>query len=96
MLILSQVEKLMYSIVVCRSQPIDNKCCGWTGPCDFYYDGKKPSAINIRKLQKKGLLLTNPGNYMAHLRPDSKVMGKDKETGYRPRVFLLLRLRVET
>ena len=37
-----------------------------------------PSTITIRKLNK-GLLLARPRNYPAHLRPQSKVMSRERE-----------------
>lgn len=38
-----------------------------------------PSAIKSGNREKKiGLLLTGPGNYIAHLRPHSELEGKEK------------------
>lgn len=35
---------------LCRSQPVKNPWCVWTGPCGSYYGCEMPSAIPIRKL----------------------------------------------
>ena len=39
--------------VVCRSQPINEQCCGWTSPCGSYHDSKMPFSRTIGKLWKK-------------------------------------------
>ena len=76
--------------VLCLFQPIDNQCCGWTGPCGSYYDCKMHSAITIRKLSKRqGLLLTSPENYVAHLGPHSEVAGVKRESALTDPPFCL-------
>lgn len=35
-----------------RSQPSDNQCCGWTGPCSSYYGDKTPSAGNFEEKKR--------------------------------------------
>lgn len=55
--------------VLCPSQPINNQCCGWTGPCGSSYNCKMPLSNNHQGALKKNkcLLLTGPVNYIVHL-----------------------------
>lgn len=79
--------------VLCWSQPINNQCCGWHKRHDFIRISKMPSVITIRKFWRKKLI-TSPGNYKAHLRAHSKVIGRKKRK-HRLGVLLLLRLKLQ-
>ena len=67
--------------VFCWPQLINNKCCEWTGPCGSYYDCKAPFSNNYHETlkQNKDLLLIWSENYIAYLRPHSKVSGRERE-----------------
>ena len=58
-----------------------NKCCDWTGPCGSYYDCKTLFSNNHHETlkQNKDVLLIWPGNYIAHMRPHSKVSGRKRK-----------------
>lgn len=45
-----------------------------------YYDRETPAAITTRKLLKNGLLLTEPGNFMAHLGTSVGLWGESIES----------------
>ena len=73
---------------MCQTQAIDNQCCGWIGPCGSYYDGKTSFSNNYEEaVEKQGLLLTDPGNYMGYLGPRSEMGERElgRETGGRGR-----------
>ena len=67
--------------VFCWPQLINNKCCEWTGPCGSYYDCKAPFSNNYHETlkQNKDLLLIWSENYIAYLRPHSKVSGRERK-----------------
>ena len=75
---------LSMSLVLYWSQPINNQCCVWISACGSYYDCKMPFSYNHQgalKKKNKGLFLTRPGNYTAHLGPHSVVMGRGRVPG---------------
>ena len=69
------------AFVFCWLQLINNKCCEWTGPCGSYYDCKTPFSNNYHETlkQNKDVLLIWPENYIAYLRPHSKVSGRERK-----------------
>ena len=73
---------------MCWSQLINNTCCECTGPCGSYYDCKTPFSNNYHEIlkQNKDLLLIWPGNYIAYLRPHSKVSGRERKREKREKV----------
>ena len=71
-----------YMCVLCQSQPINNQCCGWIGPCDYCYNGKIPFNINHQETLEKQRLIT----YMTwklhsvHLESHSEVARRERES----------------
>lgn len=75
--------------VSCPSHPVDNQCCGWTGPCASY-DCKMSSAKTIGKLRKRqSLWLKSPGNCKTYLEPHIKLIGRERLRAYGPVLLLL-------
>lgn len=63
---------------MCPSQPVDNQCYGWTSPCGSYWLQEALSNNHQETLKKKGLLLTGPENYVAHLGSHSEAVGRQR------------------
>ena len=47
-----------YICVLCQSEPINNQCCGWIGPCDYCYNCQIPLNINHQETLEKQRLIT--------------------------------------
>ena len=83
---------LPLATLLCQSEPINNKCCGCTSPCDSY-DCKTPSAKSSRNFEKIQVYYLQD---LEHLGPHSKVKTAGGESTHVPRVLPLLGSGVRT